>query len=172
MRSNGSAGFTLLEIVLAMAILLFGMAAILGMLTMGAALTRTAEMRTQSSTAIQAVMADLEETLFPPNTDDAPGASELGPPQEIREKALPGVSAIVYSAKAVPNPARESEYRVDVELAWHSAGVRREKRFSTILLRELPFGERLRRQFIEGRARATPAAPTEAPAPPGAAPKK
>jgi hypothetical protein len=50
----------------------------------------------------------------------------------------------------VQNPERPLEYRVDVELSWKSGGVQREKRFTTILLREVPFGERLRRRFVDG----------------------
>lgn len=165
-RSERKDGFTILEVVLALAILLFGMAAILGMLTMGASLARTAEMRTRASTAIGAVVADLEETLFPPSSSPD---EELGPPQAIVDRALPGEAAIVYSAKAVQNPARASEYRVDVELSWSSGGVRRERTFSTILLRELPFGERLRRRFVEHRTGPEPSAPQ--PTPPNTPPK-
>lgn len=166
-------GFTILEVVLALAILLFGMAAILGMLTMGASLARTAEMRTRASTAIESVVADLEETLFPPSTSPD---EELGPPRAITDRALPGEAAIVYSAKAVQNPARASEYRVDVELSWSSGGVRRERKFSTILMRELPFGERLRRRFVEHRTEQQPPGPEPTPpasatTPPNAPPK-
>jgi hypothetical protein len=37
---------------------------------------------------------------------------------------------------------------VDVVVAWTSGGVRRTRAFSALLLREVPFGERLRRQFV------------------------
>jgi hypothetical protein len=68
----------------------------------------------------------------------------------------------VYSATARPNPARPDEYRVDVDMSWKSEGVQREKRFTTILLREIPFGERLRRQFVEGDTKAfEPASPAK-----------
>jgi hypothetical protein len=160
------AGFTILEIILAMGILLFGMAAILGMLTMGAALTRTAELRTQAASATAAVVADLEETFFP-LVDGEPGD-----PVPIVERALPGSDGVVYSARGTRNPARPLEWRVDVELAWTSAGVRRERAFSTLLLQELPFGERLRRQFVEGKPVAPPERPATAPGPTDPAPKR
>ena len=38
---------------------------------------------------------------------------------------------------------------MDVEIGWRAAGERHTKRFTTLLLREVPFGERLRRELIE-----------------------
>jgi prepilin-type N-terminal cleavage/methylation domain-containing protein len=163
-RSRG--GFTIIEVLLAMAILLFGMTAVLGLLTFGAALSRTALLRATSAAASEAVVADLEETLFPLE------AGEAGPPVEIKERALPGDSEVIYSATAHENPANALEYRVDVDMSWQSAGIRRERRFSTILLREIPFGERLRKQFVEG-VKATAKTPPILDAPPAsAAPSK
>lgn len=155
------AGFTILEVILALGILLIGMTAVLGILTLGGALTRSAQLRTESASATAAVVADLEETLFP-LVD-----GEVGPPRVIVDRALPGSGGVVYSAHATPNPARANEYRVDVELSWSSAGVRRARSFRTILLAEVPFGERLRQLFVDG---ARPVAPAPTPATtPGAA---
>ena len=153
------AGFTMIEVLVALAILVFGMTAVLGLLTFGAALTRTALLRTTASTAAHAVVADLEETLFPPaRTQDLstaaldPSQSEAGPPVDVVDRPLPGMPDIVYSARAAQNPDRPSEYRVDVEMSWRSAGVRRATRFTTLLIREVPFGERLRRRAPDGAA--------------------
>ena len=137
-------GFTLVEILVALGILLFGMAAVLGLLTFGAAMSRTALLRTSAASAAEAVASDLEETLFPMIEGEA------GAPVDVVDRAISGQSEIVYSARAVENPDRPLEYRVDVEMSWSSAGVRREKRFRTLLVREIPFGERLRRRFVEG----------------------
>ena len=48
------------------------------------------------------------------------------------------------------------EYRVDIEMSWESAGVRRTSGYSTLLLREIPFGERLRREFTEREPNRSP----------------
>lgn len=141
-------GFTILEVIVAMGILLFGMTAVLALLTFGSALSRSAHLRTNAAAAVQSVMADLEETLFPLVNGEA------GEPKAIVKRALHDVDTVVYSAFPAQNPDRPLEYRVDVELAWKSAGVQREKRFTTILLREISFGERLRRQFVEGDTQA------------------
>ncbi len=145
------AGFTIIEVLLAMGILLLGTTAILSMLTSGAALARTAELRAASAGVIEAVIADLEETLFPLAPDGS-----AGEPVPVESRPVPGSPGVVYSARATPNPDHPDEYRVDVELAWQSRGVRRTQLFTTLLLREIPFGERMRRLFV-----APSAAPAE-----------
>ena len=138
------AGFTILEVVLAMGILVIGMTVLISLLTFGAALSRTAAMRTAASAAIEAILADLEESMFP--LDDQ---GEVGEPLPIVNREVPASPDVVYSALAEPNPDRPLEYRVDVDMKWKSSGVQRTRRFTTIMLREIPFGERMRRQFVE-----------------------
>jgi hypothetical protein len=145
----------MIEVLVALAILVFGMTAVLGLLTFGAALSRTALLRTSAASAAHAVVADLEETLFPTGTSKDPSTSaldpsenEAGPPVDVVERPLPGMPDVVYSAHAVANPDRPEEYRVDVEMAWRSVGIRRTTMFRTLLVREIPFGERLRRLGI------------------------
>lgn len=136
-------GFTLVEVVLAMGILLLGSAAIIGFLTFGSATARHAQLRTQAATALEAVAADLDRNLFPYEE------GVLGEPIEIEERPVPGVPGVVYSATAVSNPDLPREYRVDVEVTWESAGVQRSKSWSMLKIQEVPFGEVLRREFIE-----------------------
>jgi prepilin-type N-terminal cleavage/methylation domain-containing protein len=143
---SARAGFTLLEVLVALAILLFGMCAVLGLFTFGAALTHSAHLRTIGASSADAVVADLEETLFPL---DAQG--EAGEPRPIEDRAVPGCPELVYSARAEVNPERPLEYKVEVHMRWTSAGVERERQFTTLLVREIPFGERLRRRFVEGQ---------------------
>lgn len=152
-RRNGRSGFTILEVVLAMGILVLGATSILGMLTFGAALTRTAQLRAAAAAATEAVLADLERALFPYQD------GELGEPVELRDRPVPGAEFVVYSARAEPNPAEPRQYRVRVELSWSTGGVKRTQDFSLLVLRELPFGERLRRELIEGGTLRRPARP-------------
>lgn len=146
MNVHTKRGFTIIEVVLAMGILVLGATAILAMLTFGAALTRTAQLRAAAASATESVIADLEHTLFPYEN------GELGEPVEITDRPVPGAEFVVYSAKATPNPAEPRQYRVDVDLSWSTAGVQRSQRLQLLMLRELPFGERLRRELIEGEA--------------------
>ena len=146
-----SSGFTLLEVMLAMGILTMGATAILGLLTFGAAVTRAAELRSSGAAATDAVLADLEEHLFPMEEDGT-----AGEPAPIVDRPVPGSPGILYSAtsQAILEGARTStgqplEYRVDVTLAWRAGGVQRGRSFTTLLLRQIPFGERMRRLFVE-----------------------
>ncbi len=137
-------GFTIIEVVLAMGILVFGATAILGFLTFGAATTRQAQLRTAAASSLEAVIADVDRHLFP--VEDG----VVGEPKAFENRPVPGVPGAIYSATPTMNPERPGEYRIDVELSWESAGVRRSKKIQLLRLRELTFGERLRREFIEG----------------------
>ena len=150
--ANSGAGFTIVEVVLAMFLLLIGMTSILGLLSFGAAMSRTAQLRTGASLAIDAVVADLEENLVPLQIVN--GREVAGPPLEIVDRPVPGHEGLVYTALTTPHPEDERdpplEYRVDVQISWASSGKKRTRTFTTILLREVPFGARLRQRFVEG----------------------
>lgn len=152
---HAGAGFTVLEVVLAMFVLLIGMTSLLGLFSFGASLARTAELRSGSARAIDSICADLEETLFP--WVELDGAEIAGEPAVIEGRAVPGHPGLTYSARATPDPdelARPGgplEYRVDVQIAWTTRGSERTKNFTTLLLREVPFGQRMRQRFVLGR---------------------
>ena len=148
--SAPAAGFTLIEVVLAMFLLLIGMTSILGLLSFGAALSRTASLRAGSANSIEAVMTELEETLFPLELD-ANGEEVAGAPRDVTDRPVPGHPGLVYRTRSTPNPENPVEYRVDVEVTWAVGGTTRSKTFTTLLLREVPFGERLRERIVEGR---------------------
>ncbi len=154
MKPTPRAGFTIVEVVLAMFILLIGMTTILGLLSFGAALSRTASLRAGAANSIEAIVADLEENLFPLVLVD--GEEAAGEPVPIERREVPGHPGLVYSARAVPNPelprveGLPREYRVDVEISWSSAGAKKSRKFSTLMLRQVPFGQRLRLRFVEG----------------------
>lgn len=140
---SSRAGFTIIEVLMAMAILLIGSTAIIAFLTFGSATARHAQLRTQATTAVESVVAEIDRHLFPYEN------GELGEPRVLENRPVPGVDGVVYTARAVPNPDNEREYRVDIEIRWESAGVQRSKKWSMLRIREVPFGERLRREFIE-----------------------
>jgi prepilin-type N-terminal cleavage/methylation domain-containing protein len=143
LRVSVRAGFTIIEVLLAMAILLLGSTAIIAFLTFGSATARHAQLRTQATAAVEAVVSEIDRHLFVYEN------GELGEPRDLVDRPVPGVDGVVYTARAVVNPDNEREYRVDIEVRWESAGVKRSKSWSMLKIKELPFGERLRREFIE-----------------------
>jgi uncharacterized protein (TIGR02598 family) len=163
--ARAAAAFTLVEIVVAMAILLIGMSAILGLLTFGAALARNAQLRTAASSSIDAVVADLEESFFPLVQDEATGEWVAGEPAPIEGRPVPGHPGLTYSARPKPEPAPANardgaqRYLVQVEVRWQTSGQARTKAFEVLLLREVPFGARLRRQFLRAAEAPQPSPP-------------
>jgi hypothetical protein len=152
LRRDG--GFTIVEVVMARFILLIGMTSILGLLSFGAAMARTAELRNESAFAIEAILADLQETMFPLETTED-GLEVAGEPVDVVDQPVPGRPELTYSARAVPEPTGDPGqpetpvlYRVDVDIRWSTEGATRTKRYSTLLVREVPFGERLRQKFV------------------------
>jgi hypothetical protein len=143
--ARARAGLTIVEVVLALGLLLLGMTSILGMLTFGAALARTAELRASASSAAEAVVADLEETLFPLERDPDTGALNVGEPRAVVDRPVPGHPGILYDATALGDPSElglpggPRRYRVDVEMHWRAGGRARTRTFTTLLLREVPF---------------------------------
>jgi hypothetical protein len=153
-------------VLLAMLVLLIGMTALLGLLSFGAALARTAALRGGAAGTVEAIVADLEEGLFP--LTEADGVEDVGEPRAIVDRPVPGHPGLVYSARAVPHPDGGElalEYRVDVEIRWVTSQGKRSKTFQTLLLREVPFGERMRRRFVEVLAPEKPASPAGGAAP-------
>lgn len=148
-------GFTLVEIVVAMGLLLIGMSSLLALFSFGAGLTRTAQLRTAGAASVEAVVQDLEETLFPLVQVEGAIGPVAGEPREIIDRELPGSPGVLYTAVATPNPAEAGrpggplEYKVEVEMRWRVGGQDRKRSFETLLLREVPFGERMRRLFVE-----------------------
>lgn len=137
-----NSGFTILEVILGMGILLIGMTAIIGLLTFGAALTHASQMRTAAANVSEAILADLDESLFPLEEDGT-----VGEPLDFEDRGLPGFEGVTYSVQTRVNPEFQDEYRVDVVMQWESGGVLRSQEFSTLMTREVPFGERMRQRI-------------------------
>ena len=162
--ARSRAAFTIIEVIVALAILLIGMSSILGLLSFGASLSRAAALRTSAASSVEAVVADLEESFFPLTRDAASGDWQVGEPLAIVDRALASKPGVTYSARAKPNPEESKRpggplrYDVEVEMNWVAGGRSRAKVFHVLLLREVPFGERLRREFVQAQDGATSAA--------------
>ncbi|QDU69069.1 type IV pilus modification PilV family protein [Engelhardtia mirabilis] len=147
MKTTRKGGFTILEVVFAMGILLIGMSVVLGLLSFGAGLGSNAMRRAEAAGSLEFIVADLEERLFPILEDGS-----VGPPITIENAPVPGSDRLVYSASAVPEPNHEGPaailYRVDIDVAWSRGGSERVLSFATLMPRQVPFGERLRQALL------------------------
>ena len=148
-RTARRAGFTLLEVILSASLLAAGMSMILGVFNFGAAVVRNAELRSLSATAVEALINDLEENLFELRADGT-----VGEPALIVDRPVPGRPDVRYTVNAIPNSemldpqGMPREYVVELVVTWSSSGVERAARWTTIMLREVPFGARMRRRFV------------------------
>ena len=153
-----TAGFTLIEVMLAMGILALGMTAVLGLFTFGAALTQASVLRTQSATAVEAITLELPAKLFPVDEQGLPAVPEGDGRASLEDQPIPGLPALRYRATAWPVPdgplAEDGgplEYDVEVEVFFHQQGVRRARTFHTRVLRERSFAERMRSRLRGSR---------------------
>lgn len=156
-RRPERAGFTLIEVMLAAGLLVVGMSMILGVFNFGSAMSRTAELRSLASGTVEAVMHDLGETLFPLLED-----GNVGAPLPIADRPVPGRPGVVYSVTAkghLPSVDPDEtglgaglprEYIVEIQVRWQTSGVKKSETWSTIMLREVPFGARMRKLLGSG----------------------
>ncbi|MEM8712255.1 MAG: hypothetical protein AAGG01_14995 [Planctomycetota bacterium] len=151
LRRSATSGFTLIEVLLAAGLLVAGMSMILTTFNFGSAMSRTAELRSLASGTVEALMHDLEESLFQMNEDGT-----VGEPNPNKDRPVPGRKGVVYSVVTRGNPESVDpaevgfgaglprEYVVEVQVQWQTSGVKKSAKWTTILLREIPFGARMR----------------------------
>lgn len=142
-------GFTLIEILAAMGILVVGVGSVLALLTFGAALQRTAEARNDVALAAAQVIAELREQSFPIASGGGAGAPDAGP----IERDVPGHPRLRARVELKENPALPGEYAASVSIGWQERGKRRWETFRTILQREVPFTRRVDAELERARKR-------------------
>jgi len=146
-------GLTLIEVVLALAILAVGLTSVLALFSFGAGIASNANLQAEAASSLDFIVADLEERLF---LQDENG--RWLEPRPIENAPVPGNERLAYSAKPARDPrgslgeGRPVLYRVDIEITWRSQGVDRAVDARVLLPQQIPFGERLRRQFVPGAA--------------------
>ncbi len=157
--SEGPAGFTLVEVLLAVGLFALGASLLIGVFAGGAGLASGAALRTEAAAQLEALSADLEERLFPLQPDGS-----VGPARELIDVPFPGSDRLVYSARAVFEPGEPiavefpRRVAVDVEVRWKEGGRRLALETQLLLTHSIPVGERLRRRFVLG-ANSSSAAP-------------
>lgn len=134
-------GFTLIEMIVAMGILVVGVSSILALLSFGATLQQTAESRNEAALAAAQVIDELrnDPQIFSLQKDGSVSApSTLSITREIA--GHPRLTAFVEMRE---NPALAGEYTAMVRIGWKERGQRRTESFRTILQRQAPFLRRV-----------------------------
>jgi hypothetical protein len=150
-RRRGRRGLTILEVVLAMSILALGMAAVLSIFTSAAGLGTTARQRAEASAALEYVVGEVHERLFPLTEDGS-----AGEPATVVRAPVPGHAPLTYSVSAVslgsPSAVLPPLYRVDVVIHWTERGRERGLEHRMLVPRSVSMGDRLRRQIYQVEA--------------------
>jgi prepilin-type N-terminal cleavage/methylation domain-containing protein len=142
LRHYRNRGFTLIEVLVAMGILVVGVTSILGLLVFGAAVERTAERRSEVALAAQQVVADLQSS-FTLSED----GSISDPPSLQMERPVAGHPTLTAKVELKSNPSMPGEYVAWVRIGWLERGQLRFEEFRTILQREAPFSRRVEVEF-------------------------
>ena len=143
-----AAGFTLAEMLAALAILLFGVTALIGALTSSVAQRRS----TDAMLEAQALCDHALHRLQHESVRRKPGAGsdlelELVP---LQDQTAPGFPGMTWSGKAIEDENRPDIWLIRLEFRWLESGDYSHAEFLRILPRQLPLRERVLR-FREER---------------------
>lgn len=136
-RDGPECGFTLTEMLVALAILIFGLTALAGSMTVGVSERRGSEMRFRAIHMVDRVFHDLRERLFLEKHADT------GPLQATAATDVPGYAGMQYTAKFQEDPDDTQVVLARVEITWKEQGERIAVVFERIMIREIPFSRRI-----------------------------
>lgn len=136
---NSALGFTILEVIIAIAIFMFGITAILGLFQVGGNLEQSARVRAELAPAIEPLIAELRRDAW---LLDASGA-----PTGLREYVgteVPGASG--YRFDLIVRPPGENPALRRAELRFYRKSPERVlSRVSFMLERDVPIERRIKR---------------------------
>ncbi len=115
---DSARGFTLVEMLAALGILLFGVTALVGALSSSMAGRRTSEAKLQMSAIADQVVLRLQQEAI---VDDP----ETGLPRFVPQQAQPvqGFPGMTWSATAVVDPVRPDLWLVQIDVSWPGSEV-------------------------------------------------
>jgi hypothetical protein len=136
-------GFTLVEMLVAIGILMFGVTSLIGLFGVGVSLRRTSELRNQAVLAVDQVLQQLGEEVLPRQTHDANGAPvPLDPVAFDAIEGHPGLRARVEFRydEAFPRLVLAS-----IDVTWTEEGALVGERFERVLTTYEGFSQRVER---------------------------
>jgi prepilin-type N-terminal cleavage/methylation domain-containing protein len=142
-------GFTLAEMLAALAILLIGITALIGALSSSVAQRRTTDARLEAQALCEAAILRVqEECVRKRQGAESDLDLELA---TLPDQTAPGFPGMTWSATAVVDEARPDVWLVRLKVRWLDEGEDVFEEFLRVLPRQLPLGQRVRR-FREEQA--------------------
>ncbi len=139
---RSSAGFTLVEMLAALGILLFGVTALLGALSASVGQRRTTEARLAASALCdEAVLRIQCEAARPRAGGDSELDLELA---TLDDQTSPGFAGMTWSAATVTDENRPDLWLVRITVRWFEGGDETSEEFLRVLPRQMPLAARVR----------------------------
>lgn len=131
------AGFTLTEMLVALSILIFGLTALAGSMTVGVSQRRGTDMQLRSVNMVDFIVRDLREDYLLAHGADS------GPLPNIDRADLADFPGMIYRVKFVSDPVNPLVALARIYISWEEQGERVAEEFQRILIREKPFSHRI-----------------------------
>lgn len=143
-RGTGSSrGFTLVEILVAMGLLMIGLTSILGLFALGLDQLRDSRVRAEAGDALPRILDDVEGRLFDAVAVSlnqqamdwaAEGVGNALPEVLESQDALrvPGLEELRYSYRATRVPGRDLQYLTEIRVDWRIRGQTSSRRLKSV----------------------------------------
>lgn len=140
-RRGSSAGFTLIEMMAALVILLFGVVALLGAMTTSIAQRRTADARQELTALVDAaVLRVQQEAIQGPPGNPSPSELTFVP---LVDQTTAGFDGMRWSATAIADESRPELWLVKITVRWFDASEEVTSEFLRVVARQLPLRDRV-----------------------------
>lgn len=140
---GGSGGFTLIEMLAALGILLFGVTALIGALSSSVAQRRTTDARLETTALCEAALHRVQYEAVQRRADAATDLDlELVP---LANQTTPGFAGMTWSAVPIVDESRPDVWLIRLEIRWLEEGEETGEVFFRVLPRQLPLGARVLR---------------------------
>lgn len=142
-QQSSVAGFTLAEMLAALAILLFGVTALLAALSSSVAQRRTIDARLESTALVEHALHRVQHEAVRRSSS---GTSDLDlEVVSLENQEAPGFPGMTWSATAVVDQGRPDLWLVKLRIRWLEQGDDVAEEFLRVLPRQLPLGQRVKR---------------------------
>lgn len=144
-RARREKGFTLIEMVVALSILLVGLTAIAGSLMMGVSTRRGTEMRFKAVHMVDHVLRFLQEDYFVEHDVDSGPLPAIGKDGQglARPVEFPGYPGMKYTVTFTEDPDHAQVVLAEVRISWKEQGEQIAVKFERVMIREKPFSHRI-----------------------------
>jgi prepilin-type N-terminal cleavage/methylation domain-containing protein len=144
-RARNETGFTLIEMLVALSILLFGLTAVAGSLMMGVSTRRGTEMRFKAVHMVDHVFRLLQEDYFVEHDPDSGPLPPIGKDAQgvARPVEIPEYPGMKYTVTFLEDPDHAQVVLASVRISWKEQGEQVAEQFSRVMIREKPFSHRI-----------------------------